>query len=137
MWQKIDNSDLVPIVMEFSAIVGVPGAGTRYLSREAIATTAAPVLLPAAAVLRGITVVVDSADAVRNYIVEVVSDPAGVPIVIGSGLVLPLGSTSATVRTLSASIGVGVLWGVRIRRTSGAGASTFANVRVEVEVQMP
>lgn len=124
--------------LEFSSVLGVPNAGTRFLDRAGVACTSVPVLLPAAAVLTGLTVVVNTADATRDYVAEVVSDPAGTPVLIGSGIALPAGTTSASRRDLSAAIGPGVLWGVRVRKTNAVvGPSSFIDVRVEVEVEIP
>jgi hypothetical protein len=137
VWEKVDNSEANVLLLEFATSLGIPGGGTRYLDREAIACTTTPVRLHAAAVLKGIAVVVDVVDAARAFAVEVVSDPAGVPAVIGSGLALPVSTLSATRRDLAGAIPAGTLWGVRIRRTAGAGGSTFTYARVEVEVKMP
>lgn len=125
------------LLVEFSTILGVPGGGTRYLDRAGIACTVVPVLLSDKAVLRGISVVVDVVDASRAYAIEVVSDPAGTPVMVGSALSLPTGTRTARRRDLFASISAGTLWGVRIRRTSGAGGSTFMYTRVELELSMP
>lgn len=125
------------LLLEFSTDGGVPNGGTRYLDRVGIACTSVPVLLPAAATLIGLTIVVDSADGARTYEAEVVSDPAGAPVLIGSALTLATGTTSNSRRDLSATIGAGVLWGVRARRSAGTGPSSFSNLRIEVEVQMP
>lgn len=136
IWQKVDNTEPNVVLLEFSTLLGVPGAGTRFLDRAGVACTTAPVLLPDAVVLKGMSVIVNVADAARNFSVDVVTDPAGVPVVVGS-LSLTATNTSNRRRDLSAVISAGALWGVRVVRTSGAGASTFADIRVEVEVKMP
>lgn len=125
-------------IMAFSTNGGVPNGGTRYLAHEGVAVTSAPVLLPAAAVLIGITITVDGAPgAAREYEVRVIADPGGADTLIGSALTLIDPAVSARRRDLSAAIGDGVLWGVVLVRSSGAGSSSFSDVRVELELRMP
>jgi hypothetical protein len=129
---------LSPSLYEFSTTGGVPGGGTRYLDHGGIAVSAVPMLLPAAATLVGITIVTDVAPGGgRTYEARVIADPGGADTLIGTALVLADPATEASTRALSAAIGVGVKWGVVLVRTVGGGASTFANARVLVEVQMP
>ncbi len=124
--------------LSFGTTGGVPGGGTRYLDHEGIAVTSSPVLLPAAAVLRGITITVDSSPgATREYEVRVISDPGGADTLIGSALTLTSAAVSADRRDLTGTIGAGVKWGVVLVRTAGSGPSSFSDARAEVEVQMP
>jgi hypothetical protein len=93
--------------------------------------------LPAAATLVGITYSADAADSSgRIYHVEVLSDPAGSPALLGSALVID-NETDDARRDLSAAISAGTLIGVRLRRDSGAGSSSFTDVVIIVEVSIP
>lgn len=134
--------DAVPmaktLLLEFSVSAGVPGSGTRYLDRAGVAVSSVPIRLPADATVIGMTVLVDAVDGSRAYDVQVVSDPGGADTsVAGASLALPLSTTEVSSRALSGTIAAATKWGILMTRTSGAGASTFADVRVELEVVMP
>jgi hypothetical protein len=116
---------------------GVGAGGTQYmLVGEKTFSSEVGIRLPAAATLRGITYSADAADASRNYDVEVLSDPAGSPALLGSALSIT-NETDDARRDLSAAISAGTLIGVRIRRTAGAGNSSFTDAVVLVEVSIP
>lgn len=125
------------LVMEFGSPGRVPSAGVRYLERAGVACSLVPSLLPAAWTLIGLTITIDVVDATRAYDIEVVSDPHGVPAVIGTALPLPLSTLSASTRALTTAVPANTLWGVRIRRATSTGQSSFTRARVEVEVEMP
>jgi len=133
-WQKIDQTEQNRQIIEFHS--GVIPAVTRYLDREKDSCTSVPVRLEAAAVLIGLTVRVNVADAVRSYIIEAITNPGGAEALLGS-IALPAGATTATVRSLAGAIPLGTDWGAKVRRTAGLGASTFHGIRVEAEVSMP
>ena len=93
--------------------------------------------LTADSTLIGISFSTDAADATRVYEVEVVSDPAGSPALIGSGLTINNATNDAR-RDLSTSITAATtLIGARVRRTSGSGQSTFSKITVLVELSIP
>ena len=93
--------------------------------------------LTADSTLRGISYSADAADSTRVYDVEVVSDPAGTPALIGSGLTIN-NETNDARRDLSTAItAASTLIGVRLRRTSGTGQSTFSKGTVLVELSIP
>jgi hypothetical protein len=93
--------------------------------------------MPAAATLRGITYSADDVPgSTRTYDVEVISDPAGTPAVLGSALGVGTGISAASRRDLSAAIGATTLIGVRLNRTAGTGKSTFNDVVVLVELEI-
>ena len=119
-WQKVDNSEPNVVLLEFSTVLGVPNGGTRYLDRAGVPCTAVPVLLPAATIVRGLTIIVGNADASRDYVAEVVTDPAGSPTAVAD-LALAATNVSNTRRDLAVTISAGTVWGVRVRRTSSTG----------------
>jgi len=121
--------------LRYTASNSVPGGGTLYLSAGGVTTSSAGELLTTASTLIGIAVSVGTA-ATKDYDVEIVSDPAGSPSVLGT-LALTSGNTTNSRRDLSASIGSSTLVGARMVRTSGGGASVFSNIIVEVEVSIP
>jgi hypothetical protein len=85
------------------------------------------------ATLRGISIRVNAIDASRAYQVDVVSNPDGVPAIIGS-LTLPVSTQSARTTALApAATAAGTSIGVRIVRTAGSGQSTFNKITVLVE----
>lgn len=116
---------------------GVPTAGTRYLL-VGPGTFCSDVgqLLTANGTIRGIAVAVSVIDASRSYNVEVVSSPAGVPAVLAT-LALPTSTKTARDRTYSAALAGLTEFGVRLVRSAGAGASSFGDVVVTVEVSIP
>jgi hypothetical protein len=91
--------------------------------------------LPAASTLIGITYSADAADASRTYDVEVISDPAGTPAILGSALNIN-NETADSRRDQNASIGATTLIGVRITRQTGTGPSSFTDVIVIVELEI-
>jgi hypothetical protein len=103
---------------------------------EKVYSSEVGIRLPAAATLRGITFSADAADASRNYDVEILSDPAGTPAVLGSALAIT-NETDDARRDLSAAIGGAVLIGARITRTSGSGKSSFDDAVVLAEISIP
>jgi hypothetical protein len=122
--------------LKFSINGGVGAGGTQYmLIGEKTFSSEVGIRLPAAATLIGITYSADAADASRDYDVEVLSDPAGSPAVLGSALAIS-NVTAASRRDLSASIGATVLIGVRLTRTTGAGNSSFTDAVVLVEIEI-
>ena len=95
---------------------------------------------PAAVTLRGIAVEVDVAESAPNgWDIEVVKDPTGTPVLMGSGLTIPTdGATRiASRRDLSATLALGEDYGVRIKRTAGAANSAFVDIVVAVEFSLP
>lgn len=117
---------------------GVPAAGTRFLlSGGGTFSSDVGRLLPANGTIRGIAVAVDQVDAGHAYNVQVVSSPAGVPVVLAT-LALPVSTKLARDRTYSAAVAGLTEIGVRLVRTSGAAtASVFNDVTVLVEVSIP
>jgi hypothetical protein len=102
---------------------------------EKVYSSEVGIRLSAAATLRGITFSADAADASRNYDVEILSDPAGSPAVLGSLAIT--NETDDARRDLSAAIGSGVLIGARLTRTSGTGKSDFTDAVVLAEISIP
>jgi len=114
---------------------GVPGGGgVQYLfASNKVNSNQVGHLLTAAGTLLGISVSVDELDAARSYDVEVISDPAGSPAILGT-LNLATSTLTNSRRDLAVAIGAAVTWGVRITLASGSGDSTFKKLLVNVEV---
>jgi len=120
---------------------GVPDGGVQYLRLGVgVFSSENGDLMTADGQIRGITVTVNALDGSRSYDVEVLSDPSGVggtgPTVEAT-LALPTNTLRARDRSLAIPV-VGLLdLGVRLVRTAGAGASTFGEIVVIVEVSIP
>lgn len=124
---------LRPYILGFSVAGGVPDGGTRYMDYQNVATSFVGVVLPLATNLIAITVAVDVIDA-NTYDVEIVSDPTGAPVVLGT-LTLDPGERTDYRRDLSVAIPAGTELGARLVRTVGAGASAFGAVAVSIELE--
>lgn len=129
------------VFLRYSSDVGVPSGGLQYFRLAAgVFASEAGDLSTADATIRGVSVNVDSVDVSRAYDVEVLTDPSGAG---GTGptLVATLSLATNTLRARSSSYVVAVSGlldiGVRMRRTSGSGASTFQEAVVIVEVSLP
>jgi len=122
--------------LRYAAPQRVPASGTRYLQAGGVVTSDLGDRLTTDATLRGIAISVDVADATNDYDVDVVSDPAGSPSVLGT-LSFTSGNTEDARRDLSASISDGTIIGVRLVRSAGSGRSDFTNIIVIVEVSIP
>jgi hypothetical protein len=81
--------------------------------------------------LTTITVEVDVVDASRSYTIDILSDPAGTPAVLGS-LTLPINVRGASTTALSVAIIADTEIGARIVRASSSGGSTFNSIVVNV-----
>ena len=125
-------------MIQFFSDQNVPGgAGLRYLKvGQGVPSSVVGFRLPAAAILRGITIYTDAVDAIRTFDIEAVKDPSGVPVVLGTALALPTGVDNASRRDLAGAIAISDEIGVRIVRTSGAGPSSFSSFTVVLEVEI-
>ena len=120
---------------------GVPDGADQYLRLGVgVFSSEDGDLLTADGQIRGISVAVDAQDSVRGYDVEILSDPSGVggtgPTVEAT-LSLATNTLRARDRTLSVAVSGLLDLGVRLVRTSGAGASSFGEIVVLVEVSIP
>jgi hypothetical protein len=114
----------------------VPGGGTLFLDNGAINCAVAGVTTATAMSITAISVRVDSADATRNYNVDVISSPSsGAP---GSLQTLSLNNVVSNFTSgLSVAVGAaGTEVGVRLVKTSGAGSSSFDNIVVTVRFKI-
>ncbi len=112
---------------------GVPGSGTRYLrTGEGIVCSSAGDVLDDASTLVGVSVNVDVADGARDYAIEIISSPSGVPVVLAT-LPLASGLRTAKDRSLAVAVPADTEIGARLVRTAGVGASTFADINVIAE----
>jgi len=119
----------------FTVDDGVPNGGGRYLRLgEGVFSSQAGAMLTGDGELNGISFVADAADGSRDYDLEILSDPAGAPVVLAT---LPISGVQRNrVRGLAVSI-VGLTEvGARLVRTSGSGPSSFNRVVVTVEVSI-
>lgn len=87
--------------------------------------------MPENCTLYAISVEVDVIDTVRTFDIEILTDPSGAGVVIGT-LALPTSSRGASVTGLSAAVTAGTEIGARIVRSSSSGGSTFNAVVVNV-----
>jgi hypothetical protein len=118
----------------FTRRVKIPSqTGIMYLDIGGVNCLTAGVTAISNAELVGLSIRVEAPDATRDYDVEVILDPGGADTLLGS---LSLSNALSNFRDdLSALITAGNEWGVRIRRTSGSGRSTFTNMVVAVRVR--
>jgi hypothetical protein len=87
-----------------------------------------------ATTLTGVSVRVGTVDGARAFTVDVISNPDGVPAVLGT-LALPVATQSARTVALAAAVLAGTSFGVRMVRTAGAGNSSFDRILVLVEFE--
>ena len=121
--------------LQFGRSGKVTGGGTIYLRwPDAVACSAAGFDAMRACTLKGISCRVDTADGSRNYNIEVVKDPDGVPALLGSALALN-GVASNRRTDLNAAIAAGDSVGVRVVRSSGSGSSSFSSIVVLIELE--
>jgi hypothetical protein len=106
---------------------GVPGGSGLQALRPTQGRTAFQIglYLPSGAQLNYLTVSVNPLDATRDYILEVLADPTGAATVVAS-LALTAGVRQARVDGLAVALAVD--YGLQLRRTSGAGDSTFTSI---------
>jgi hypothetical protein len=114
----------------------VPSSGIRAL-RPTQGRTAFDVgIFPEAdSTLTGLTISLDVADGVRDYILELILDPTSAATVVAS-LALPAGTRQARVTGLAVAI-AGVDYGLQVRRTSGIGQSTFTGITATANGTIP
>lgn len=121
-----------PVWLQWGSDEQVPAGGELYLE--------GPVSLRCSDVghdvvcdsaLCGISFRADAEDGVQTYDIEVIQDPDGTPIVLGT-LPIPLSTKSARLVNFDAEIPCGSSLGVRIKRTSGSVASVFTKFTVLV-----
>jgi hypothetical protein len=106
----------------------VPGASGIRALRSTQGRTAFQIglYLPAGAELNYLTISVSPVDAVRDYVLELITDPTGAAAVLAS-LALPAGVRQARVDGLT--LGVATDYGLQLRRTAGPVAqSTFNSI---------
>lgn len=107
----------------------VPDAGTLYLESDGVNTASVPLTLNVPSVLRSMSVRVNEVDNVRTYDMEVrVNDT------VTDTLTLPLSTLYASATNLSTVINVGDAIVIRLVKTSGAGSSSFNNIRATLEM---
>lgn len=134
---KDENGDIVVFgsqnTLVFGNFSGVPAGGTLYLRcGQGAFSNSAPYRLFRDGVITGASIRVDTADASRDYDMEIVDDPTGSPSVLATlSMSNVVGVTNGA---LSAVVSSDDDIGVRLVRTSGAGASSFTNITVLVEI---
>lgn len=130
-WDLSSIEDTRLLTHRYSSTGGVPGAGTRFLQAGTVATSSVGDQLPMATTLVGASIRVDVIDASRSYNLQILSSPSGVATVLAT-LVLPVSTISVVNFSLSVSISSNVELGARLVLATGAGASTFSNIIVNV-----
>ena len=114
-----------PVWLQWASEIQVPAGGELYLKGPAgvlCSDVGEDVVCDSA--LCGISFRADAEDGVQTYDVEVVKDPDGTPVVLGT-LPIPLSTKAARIVNCNAEIVGGSSLGVRIKRTSGSVASVF------------
>jgi len=121
----------------YTASSGIPGGGLRYLETgSGFACSSAGDRLVSDINVTGISIRVDTIDAIRDFQVQVVTDPSGVsgPTTVVATLDLPAGFSSEGRNDLAVFITAPTEIGARIIRTAGGGSSTFRDINVIVQV---
>lgn len=121
-----------PAWLQWGSVEQVPVGGEYYLKGPAgtqCSDVGEDVICDSA--LCGISFRADAEDGVQTYDVEVIQDPDGTPIVLGT-LPIPLSTKSARLVNFNAEVAAGASVGVRIKRTSGSVASVFTKFTVLV-----
>ena len=123
--------------LRYTRPTGVPVGGTQYLDLgPSVVSSSIGERLPFAATLKGLTISLNVVDVTRDYSLQLLSDPAGAFAVLAT-LTVPAGTLDKVDRTYAVAIPSGTKIGARLIRTSGAGASTFEEVDVLVEITTP
>ena len=128
---RIDDSGAA---YRYSNNNGIPNGGTRYLrTGQGVRCSAVGDILPFDYTLKAVTIAVNESDGSNDYSVEVLSDPAGSPIILAS-FSLPSGTRILNV-PFAVPISEGSEIGIRMVRTAGGGSSDFdeANVTILLE----
>lgn len=114
----------------FNAPMRVPSStGLLYLRSGDVPTSAAPIVVTAAADLRSSSIRVNSPDPSRSYMVEFMVNGAVVDT-----LSIASGNDSNLKTTMSGSVSAGDEIAVRMQRTGGSGRSTFRRVVVTLDL---
>lgn len=123
-----DRTDYV-----FTKTIRVPAGGTHYLDSDGVCCMVAGPIMMTGMTLIGISAKVDVADGARNYNVEVVTDPSGVPALQGT---LPFNNVVSNYRAdLNVALALGSELGVRVVKVSGIGRSNFKEMVVAVRLK--
>jgi hypothetical protein len=113
-------------ILCFGGTAKVPVGGTLWLKNGDVFSSAAPVKLSANARLERISISTDSSDGSRDFEAQILKNGS-----LADSLPLPSGSVGEySVLGSPVGYGAGDLVSARIVRTSGSGASTFANINV-------
>ena len=122
------------LLRRYTHDAGVPGgSGIRFLrTGQGVPCSSAGDRLVDAERLVGISIKVDVIDASRDYDIEVISAPSGVPVVLAT-LALASGLIGAQRRDLAVNVIATTEVGVRLVRTAGVAGSTFAEITVDTE----
>jgi len=127
------------VFMRYSARAAVPAGGTRYLSgMRGIPTSVLGDSFTSLVTLKGISMNVNVNEDIvtgKDFVLEVFRNPSA-PIVIAT-LTFDKGFQRRVARTYNVAIGQADQIGVRLRRTSGAGASVFNRINCTVEYVLP
>jgi len=124
-----------PYLLSFSLPAGIDAGGTVNCEHQGVNTSVAGIVIPFATSLIAITVSVDTAVKVAHaYDIEIVSNPAGKPVVLATLSLQPQKRTHFQ-RNLSVAVEAGTELGARITQTSGTLASAFSTGLVSIELE--
>lgn len=112
----------------FSSSRKVPANSVLYLDVDGVSTLAAPVVLPRAARLVALSVLVDVPDPTRSYTLELLANGSLV-----ATLSLPTSTKKASDASFSIPLSADSEIAARLSLDSGTGSSSFRNVSATVE----
>jgi len=129
-------STLRPYLFSFKIPAQVGIGGTVDCEHGGVVTTSAGLVIPLGTNLIAITVSVDVAvQAAHTYDIEIVRDPTGAPVVIGTLELDSADGRKTFRRDLSVGLAAGVELGARITQTAGTLASAFSEGLIGIELE--
>lgn len=127
---------LRPYFISFTLPAQVGIGATVDCEHQGVVTSTSGFIVPFAANLIAITISVDTAaQAAHTYDIEIVRDPTGTPVVVGT-LTLDPGERTDFRRDLSVAIAAGVELGARVIQTAGTLASVFSTGIIVAELEL-
>jgi hypothetical protein len=130
------TSTLRPYFISFRIPSQVGIGATVDCEHQGVVTTTSGFITTLATSLIGISVSVDAAiQASHTYDIEIIRDPTGTPVVVGTLEIDSVDGRTTFRRDLSVAVTAGTELGARITQTAGTLASVFVAGLISIELE--